>query len=53
MYGDFPDIWHKELTGMERLRVLTNYFTRIRFCNKETQLNLAIKTGITTAPKGF
>ncbi len=53
MYGDEPDIWHDELRGMKRLRVLTNYFTRIRFCNKETQLNLAIKTGPGTAPKGF
>ena len=53
MYGDYPDIWHEELTGMKRLRILTNYFTRIRFCNKETQLNLAIKTGASTAPKGY
>ena len=53
MYGDEPDIWHEGLGGMKRLRVLTNYFTRIRFCNKETQLNLAIKTGASTAPKGF
>ncbi len=53
MYGDEPDIWHDGLTGMKRLRVLTNYFTRIRFCNKETQLNLAIKTGSGTGPKGF
>lgn len=53
MYGDEPDIWHEGLTGMERLRVLTNYFTRIRFCNKETQLNLAIKTDASTAPEGY
>ncbi len=53
MYGDQPDIWHEELTGIKRLRTLTNYFTRIRFCNEETQLNLAIKTGASTAPEGF
>lgn len=53
MYGDEPDIWHEGLKGMERLRVITNYLTRVRFCNKETQLNLAIKTGPSTAPPGF
>ena len=53
MYGDEPDIWHDGLTGMERLRVITNYLTRVRFCNEETQLNLAIKTGPKTAPVGF
>lgn len=53
MYGDEPDIWHEGLAGMERLRVITNYLTRVRFCNRETQLNLAIKTGPKTAPPGF
>jgi bis(5'-nucleosyl)-tetraphosphatase (symmetrical) len=53
MYGDQPDIWHEKLDGMKRLRVLTNYFTRIRFCNPEAKLNLAVKTGANTAPKGY
>jgi bis(5'-nucleosyl)-tetraphosphatase (symmetrical) len=53
MYGDEPDIWHDGLSGMERLRVITNYLTRVRFCNADTQLNLAIKTGPKTAPSGY
>jgi bis(5'-nucleosyl)-tetraphosphatase (symmetrical) len=53
MYGDEPDIWHDGLEKWERLRVITNYLTRVRFCNGETQLNLAIKTGPKTAPDGF
>jgi bis(5'-nucleosyl)-tetraphosphatase (symmetrical) len=53
MYGDEPDIWHDGLESWERLRVITNYLTRVRFCNGETQLNLAIKTGPKTPPEGF
>jgi bis(5'-nucleosyl)-tetraphosphatase (symmetrical) len=53
MYGDEPDIWHDGLESWERLRVITNYLTRVRFCNGETRLNLAIKTGPKTPPEGF
>ena len=33
MYGNEPDRWKDELTGVPRLRVSINVLTRIRFCN--------------------
>ena len=45
MYGDLPDTWSNTLSGMERLRVITNVLTRIRFCTAAGQLNLKVKAG--------
>ena len=51
MYGNEPDLWCDELQGMARLRVITNYFTRMRFCTAEGRLDLSSK-GPITAPGG-
>jgi bis(5'-nucleosyl)-tetraphosphatase (symmetrical) len=53
MYGDTPDRWHDKLSGLDRLRVITNYLTRIRFCDEIGTLNLNIKEGLNFAPSGF
>ncbi|QFU74462.1 symmetrical bis(5'-nucleosyl)-tetraphosphatase [Halioglobus maricola] len=43
MYGNQPAIWNKKLEGMERLRVITNYLTRMRYCTREGHLDLVSK----------
>lgn len=53
MYGDTPDCWRDDLAGIERLRVITNYFTRLRFCTAEGILDLKNKDDPGTAPAGF
>ncbi|MFC3609431.1 symmetrical bis(5'-nucleosyl)-tetraphosphatase [Stutzerimonas tarimensis] len=53
MYGNQPAKWNKNLKGVERLRVITNYFTRMRFCTADGTLDLVAKEGLGTAPSGF
>jgi bis(5'-nucleosyl)-tetraphosphatase (symmetrical) len=53
MYGNQPTLWDKDLQGITRLRVITNYFTRMRFCTTEGELDLKSKEGLDSAPPGF
>lgn len=53
MYGDQPDQWSPELAGPERLRTLTNVFTRMRLCTPGGRLDFAGKGSPDDAPPGF
>ncbi|KDE40660.1 Bis(5'-nucleosyl)-tetraphosphatase, symmetrical [Nitrincola lacisaponensis] len=53
MYGNKPDIWHNDLEGWARLRLITNYFTRMRFITPNGQLEFHGNGGVETAPAGF
>ena len=53
MYGKYPDKWDLSLTGMDRLRIITNYLTRMRFIAADGQLEFAHKEGLATTPTGY
>ena len=43
MWGDHPDIWSESLRGFSRIRVVINYFTRMRLITQKGQLDLKTK----------
>lgn len=53
MYGNKPNRWKEKLQGFERLRLITNYFTRMRFCSAEGALELETKESAAAAPVGY
>ncbi|MCD8513826.1 MAG: symmetrical bis(5'-nucleosyl)-tetraphosphatase [Nitrincola sp.] len=53
MYGNKPDSWHNHLEGWVRLRVITNYFTRMRFITPSGQLEFHGNGEVDKAPSGF
>lgn len=53
MYGNEPKIWSDDLTGFDRYRCITNYLTRMRFCNEKGELDLQTKESASDAPQGF
>lgn len=50
MYGDKPPIWSDHLKGWDRLRVITNIFTRMRYCKLDGHLTLKDKGAPGTQP---
>jgi len=43
MYGDRPDRWSEELTGIERLRFAVNALTRMRVCTADGRIDVKMK----------
>ncbi|MEN8177117.1 MAG: symmetrical bis(5'-nucleosyl)-tetraphosphatase [Pseudomonadota bacterium] len=44
MYGNEPDRWSDNLRGMDRLRFITNCFTRLRYCTPKGSLAMREKS---------
>ena len=53
MYGNTPTKWSNTLKGEDRLRVIVNAFTRMRFCSSKGEMDFSSKEGMGTAPKNF
>jgi len=53
MYGNSPDRWCDELSGQARLRVITNYLTRMRFITAAGSLDFSAKETVDHAPEGY
>jgi bis(5'-nucleosyl)-tetraphosphatase (symmetrical) len=51
MYGSKPDQWSDSLTGWDRLRVIVNAMTRLRFCTPQGRMDLEAKGR--TPPPGY
>lgn len=50
MYGDQPNRWSDELSGMERYRFIINSFTRTRLCYPDLSLDFKYKEALDEAP---
>ena len=53
MYGNEPDCWSDGLTGMLRLRAITNYFTRLRLLDESGRMEFTHKGALSDAPVGW
>lgn len=53
MYGDRPDTWSPSLTGIDRLRLVANYFTRMRLIASDGRLEFNHKGALSNLPPGF
>lgn len=53
LYGDQPDAWHDDLEGHDRLRVIVNALTRLRFCTADGRMEFREKRGAQFTPAGF
>ena len=53
MYGNEPARWSDALTGAERLRVIVNALTRMRFCDANGRMDHESKEGAASAPAGY
>jgi len=53
MYGNRPDVWSMALSGWDRLRFITNCFTRLRYCDADGRVALKAKGAPGSQPPGY
>ena len=50
MYGGLPNRWDDALQGADRLRIIVNALTRLRFCDAQGAMDFSLKEGADKAP---
>ena len=53
MYGNTPARWDDTLAGNDRLRVIVNALTRLRFCTAEGEMDFSSSEAASGAPAGY
>ena len=53
MYGNEPAAWRDELAGADRLRVIVNALTRLRYCTPDGYMEFDAKESLGSAPTGY
>ena len=53
MYGNQPEAWSEALQGADRLRVIVNALTRLRFCSAQGQMDFSSSESAATPPAGL
>ena len=53
MYGNTPDHWDDDLTGTDRLRVIVNALTRMRFCSSRGVMDFESTESASSAAVGL
>ncbi len=53
MYGNEPAVWSNELNGTTRLRVITNFLTRMRLVDSNGRMDFVYKEDLNAIPAGL
>jgi bis(5'-nucleosyl)-tetraphosphatase (symmetrical) len=53
MYRNTPNAWQSSLRGNDRIRVVVNALTRLRFCTADGQMEFDTKDSADAAPPGY
>ena len=53
MYGNLPAQWDDGLQGFDRLRVIVNALTRLRFCTAQGEMEFSSSEAASGAPQGY
>jgi bis(5'-nucleosyl)-tetraphosphatase (symmetrical) len=53
MYGNTPDTWSEEIVEWDRFRVITNYLTRLRYCDASGKMEFNEKNSPGKQPASY